>query len=85
MAIFYQACLIPFIIASFKTFNQLAWIFVTVETVGQRFFFDTVFYFTFSTMLRFSFVTVQTTGTRFFMAAMLIADFAIHPAWSKHT
>ena len=85
MTIFYQTCLIPFIIAFFKIFNQRAWIFVTVKTVGQRFFFDTVFYFTFATMLRFSFVAVQTTGTRFFVVTMLITDLTIHSAWSKHT
>lgn len=85
MAIFYQACLIPFTITFFEIFNQLAWIFVTFKTVGQRFFFDTVFYFAFAAMLRFSFVAVQTTGTRFFVVAMLITDLTVHSTWSEHT
>ena len=33
-AIFYKTCLIPFIIAFFKIFNQLTWIFSTFKTIG---------------------------------------------------
>lgn len=84
-AIFYKTCLIPFVIAFFKVFNQPTWIFGTFKTVRQRFFFDTVLYFAFATMLRLSLIAIQATSARFFMVTVLIANLAIHSAWGEHT
>jgi hypothetical protein len=57
--------MIPPVITFFKVFNQLAWIFGTSKTKGQRFLFDTVLYFAFAAMLWFSLIAVQTSGTYF--------------------
>ena len=57
----------------------------TFKTVGQRFFFDTVLYFAFATMLWFSLISIQAASTRFFMVTVFIANLAIHSAWGKHT
>ena len=61
MAIFYKTCLIPFVIAFVEVFNQLAWVFTTFKTVRQRFFFDTILYFAFATMLRLSTIAKSST------------------------
>ena len=49
--------MVPLVIALFKAFNEIAWIFSTFKTVGRRFFLDTILYFTFTAMLWFSLIT----------------------------
>ena len=58
LAILHKACLIPFIVAFFKFFYQLAWIVGTFKTIGQPFPLDTIFYLTFAAMFRLSHIAV---------------------------
>ena len=46
---------------------------------------NTVLYSAFTAMFRFPFITIQASSTRFFMVTVLITNFTIHSAWSKHT
>lgn len=84
LAIFYKACLIPFVVAFFKIFYQLTWIVGTLKAIRQSFVFDTIFYLAFAAMFRLSFIAIQAPSTWLFMIAMLVTNFAIHSARGKH-
>jgi len=58
LAILHKACLIPFVVAFFKVFYQLAWIVETLKTIGQPFPLDTIFYLAFAAMFRLSHIAV---------------------------
>ena len=84
LTIRHEARLIPFVVAFFKVFYQLAWIVETLKTIGQPFILETILYLAFAAVFRFAHIAVQATGTRLFMITMLIANHAVHAAGSKH-
>ena len=64
LTIRHEARLIPFVVAFFKVFYQLARVIGTFKTIGQPFALDTIFYLAFAAVFRFAHVAVQATGTR---------------------
>ena len=58
LTIRHEARLIPFVVAFFKVFYQLARVVGTLKTIGQSFALDTIFYLAFTAVLRLSYVTV---------------------------
>lgn len=83
-AILHQACLIPFAVAFFKVFYQLAGISGTLKAMGQPLALDTIFYLALAAVFRLAYVAVQAAGTRLFIITMLIADQTVHAARGKH-
>lgn len=58
LTILQEARLIPFVVAFFKVFYQLARVVGTLKTIGQSFALDTIFYLAFTAVLRLSYITV---------------------------
>ena len=61
-AVFHKARLIPFVVALFKVFYQLAGIIKAFKTVAQPFPHDTILYAAFTAMLRLAHIAVETTS-----------------------
>ena len=85
LTILHKARLIPFVVAFFKVFYQLAGIIGTFKTIGQPFALDAIFYLALTAVFRFAHVAVQATGTRLFFLSMLIANQTVHAAGGKHS
>jgi len=58
LTIRHEARMIPFVVAFFKVFYQLARVVGTLKTIGQSFALDTIFYLAFTAVLRLSYITV---------------------------
>ena len=58
LAILHKARLIPFVVAFFKVFYQLAGVIGTLKTIRQPFTLDTILYPAFAAVFRFAHITV---------------------------
>ena len=58
LTILHEARLIPFVVAFFKVFYQLARVVGTLKTIGQPFALDTNLYLAFTAVLRLSYIAV---------------------------
>lgn len=83
LAVLREAHSIPFVVAFFKAFYQLAGVVWARKAIGQPFAPDSIFYLAFAAVLRFAHVAVQAAGTRLFVIAVLIADQTVHAAGGK--